>query len=51
MVMNGGMSGLGAIASGGSVGDDSEATLRQTVSTALSNAAKTAMEQLQSHKK
>jgi len=51
MVITGGMNGLGAIASGGGLGDDSEATLRQTVSAALSNAAKTVMEQLQSHKK
>ena len=53
MVSVGGISGLGAIAGGasGGGGDDSEATLRQTVGAALSSAAKSTMEQLQARKK
>jgi hypothetical protein len=51
MVSMGGMSGLGSMAGGISPGDDSEATLTQTVGSALSTAAKNTMEQLQSRKK
>jgi hypothetical protein len=51
MVSMGGMSGLGSMAGGTSPGDDSEATLTQTVGSALSTAAKNTMEQLQSRKK
>ena len=49
MVGMGGMGGSEAMA--GAPGDDSEATLRQTVGEALSSAAKNTMEQLQNRKK
>jgi hypothetical protein len=49
MVGMGGMSGSGATA--GAPGDDGEATLTQTVGSALSGAAKNTMEQLQGRKK
>jgi hypothetical protein len=49
MVGMGGMSGSGAMA--GAPGDDGEATLTQTVGSALSGAAKNTMEQLRGRKK
>ena len=51
LAMSGGVDGNGDSAAGMPGGDDSEAVIRQTVGTALANAAKGTVEQLQKNKK